>query len=133
MKPSKPLPSLLAGLVSVLGLLMMLSSIAFGQHIRGALQGTVNDPNGALVQGASVTLRNVSTGAETTATTDDRGSFNFQNLVAGTYTVTIEKTGFRRSLTTDIAVKVGGVTPDRKSTRLNSSHSQISYAVFCLK
>src|SRR2546430_5329302 len=26
-----------------------------------------------------------------------------------------------------------GVTPDRKSTRLNSSHSQISYAVFCLK
>src|SRR5688572_32137045 len=80
MKPSKPLSSLLAGLVSVLGLLMMLSSIAFGQHIRGALQGTVNDPNGALVQGASVTLRNVSTGAETTATTDDRGSFNFQKI-----------------------------------------------------
>src|SRR2546427_9342435 len=28
---------------------------------------------------------------------------------------------------------VPAVTPDRKSTRLNSSHSQISYAVFCLK
>src|SRR2546429_2386065 len=28
---------------------------------------------------------------------------------------------------------VGGVTPDRKSTRLNSSHGYISYAVFCLK
>src|SRR2546430_12515359 len=28
---------------------------------------------------------------------------------------------------------VGGPVPDRKSTRLNSSHSQISYAVFCLK
>src|SRR5688572_32684685 len=28
---------------------------------------------------------------------------------------------------------VGGRRPDRKSTRLNSSHSQISYAVFCLK
>src|SRR2546430_6690037 len=28
---------------------------------------------------------------------------------------------------------LGGVLPDRKSTRLNSSHSQISYAVFCLK
>src|SRR2546430_10801921 len=27
----------------------------------------------------------------------------------------------------------GAVVPDRKSTRLNSSHSQISYAVFCLK
>src|SRR5256886_8122364 len=28
---------------------------------------------------------------------------------------------------------IGGLGPDRKSTRLNSSHSQISYAVFCLK
>src|SRR2546430_9429727 len=31
------------------------------------------------------------------------------------------------------AVLGGGVSSDRKSTRLNSSHSQISYAVFCLK
>src|SRR5688572_32285181 len=30
-------------------------------------------------------------------------------------------------------LQAGGVTADRKSTRLNSSHSQISYAVFCLK
>src|SRR5688572_32700821 len=29
--------------------------------------------------------------------------------------------------------QAGSLTPDRKSTRLNSSHSQISYAVFCLK
>src|SRR2546430_12591199 len=34
----------------------------------------------------------------------------------------------------DVPLGVGGFdTPDRKSTRLNSSHSQISYAVFCLK
>jgi hypothetical protein len=111
MKRSKSLPSFSFGLTGVLLLLVTLSSIAAGQHIRGALQGTVNDPNGALVQGASVTLRNVSTGAETTATTDERGSFNFQNLEAGTYTVTVEKTGFRRSLTKDVAVKVGSVTP----------------------
>src|SRR2546430_3758853 len=32
-----------------------------------------------------------------------------------------------------ITFKSPGSTPDRKSTRLNSSHSQISYAVFCLK
>src|ERR1043166_832037 len=111
MKRSKQLPSCLFRLPGILLLLVTLSSIAVGQHIRGALQGTVDDPNGAVVQGASVTLRNVSTGAETTATTDERGSFNFQNLEAATYTVTIEKTGFRRSVTTEIAVKVGSVTP----------------------
>src|SRR2546430_3278121 len=33
----------------------------------------------------------------------------------------------------DVLPRVGGVDRDRKSTRLNSSHSQISYAVFCLK
>src|SRR2546430_6806651 len=32
-----------------------------------------------------------------------------------------------------VLLKGGEVIPDRKSTRLNSSHSQISYAVFCLK
>ena len=110
MKRSKSLPSFLFG-PGVLLLLVTLSSIAVGQHIRGALEGTVNDPNGALVQGASVKLHNVGTGVDTTATTDERGSFNFQNLEAGTYTVTIEKTGFRRSVTTDVVVKVGSVTP----------------------
>src|SRR2546427_2105480 len=46
--------------------------------------------------------------------------------------------GIRHRSATDIAnsgipVKVGMAQEDRKSTRLNSSHSQISYAVFCLK
>src|SRR2546427_5486449 len=40
-----------------------------------------------------------------------------------------EPVGDGRPFMTDSA----GQTPDRKSTRLNSSHSQISYAVFCLK
>src|SRR5690242_2048137 len=110
MNRSKPLPSFF-GALGVALLVVTLSSVAVGQHIRGALQGTVDDPNGAVVQGASVTLRNVSTGAETTATTDERGSFNFQNLEAGTYSVTVEKTGFRKSVTTEVAVKVGSVTP----------------------
>src|SRR2546427_9247633 len=39
----------------------------------------------------------------------------------------------RRCLQLRIAAQVGGMDEDRKSTRLNSSHSQISYAVFCLK
>src|SRR5688572_32518615 len=38
-----------------------------------------------------------------------------------------------RSLRSDTSVKPRPSTSDRKSTRLNSSHSQISYAVFCLK
>ena len=97
----------------VLGLLLLfaLSPSASGQHIRGALEGTVSDAAGAVVQGASVTLKSVSTGAETTAVTDDRGRFNFQNLLAGNFSITVEKTGFRKFIVNDISVKVGSVTP----------------------
>src|SRR2546430_11520718 len=39
----------------------------------------------------------------------------------------------KRHFTRRVLGRIGGVNRDRKSTRLNSSHSQISYAVFCLK
>jgi hypothetical protein len=38
--------------------LFVLSPAAFSQHFRGALEGTVKDPNGAVVPGAQVTMRN---------------------------------------------------------------------------
>ena len=100
--------------ISVLsGLLFMvvLSPAAYAQHIRGALEGTVLDANGAVVEGASVVLKSASTGAEATTSTDDRGRFNFQNLLSGVYSVTIEKAGFRKYVATDVTVKVGSVTP----------------------
>src|SRR5258705_1233191 len=110
MNQSKRQSSILSGILGVL-LMLMLSPAAIAQHIRGALEGTVNDPNGAVVQGASVKLHNVSTGAESTATTDDRGRFNFQNLEAGRYTVTIEKAGFSKYVAKEVTVNVGSVTP----------------------
>jgi hypothetical protein len=94
-----------------LALLLISAPAIFGQHIRGALQGTVRDPNGAVVQGASITLRRKDTGAELTAATDDRGIFGFQNLESGTYTVTVEKQGFSKYVESSVVVTVGSVTP----------------------
>src|ERR1044072_7216555 len=111
MNRSKPLPSFLFGALAVVFLLGALSSVAVGQHIRGALEGTISDQTGALIQGASVTLHNVATGVDTTATSDDRGSFNFQNLEPGTYTVSVDKPGFKKFTATDVTVRVGSVTP----------------------
>ncbi len=50
---------------------------AFAQSESGsaAIEGTITDANGAVVAGASVTIRNVETGLERTATTDDGGRF----------------------------------------------------------
>ncbi|MCM3904444.1 MAG: TonB-dependent receptor [Pyrinomonadaceae bacterium] len=92
-------------------MLLIISPSVMAQHIRGALEGTVIDPKGAVVQGATVTLRHPGTSSESTVTTDDRGRFNFQNLEAGRYTVTIEKGGFRKYVATEVTVNVGSVTP----------------------
>src|SRR2546422_5859876 len=49
----------------------------------------------------------------------------------GQYTLAVEAPGFKRLVTNSITLEVNQT--DRKSTRLNSSHGYISYAVFCLK
>ncbi|HEU0173457.1 MAG TPA: carboxypeptidase-like regulatory domain-containing protein, partial [Blastocatellia bacterium] len=69
------------------GLLTLMTSLCvntMAQHIRGALEGTVTDQNGAVLSGARVIVKNNATSAESTTTTNDRGYFNVQNLEAGT-------------------------------------------------
>src|SRR5258705_10948166 len=75
MNSSRRMTTIFSGLWGVL-LLVVLTPAVSAQHIRGALEGTVSDANGAVVQGASVKIKSGSTGAETTAPTDERGRFN---------------------------------------------------------
>ena len=96
---------------SVTTLLFILSLAVSAQHIRGALEGTVNDPSGAVIAGAKVTLQNQATGADFSASTNSSGYFNFQNLEAGLYTISVEQSGFRKFVAKDVNVKVGSVTP----------------------
>jgi hypothetical protein len=96
------------------GLLTLMTSLCvntMAQHIRGALEGTVTDQNGAVLSGARVIVKNNATSAESTTTTNDRGYFNVQNLEAGTYTIRVEQSGFNKYLAKDVNVNVGAVTP----------------------
>jgi len=95
----------------LLALMAALSANSMAQHIRGALDGTVADQNGAVVLGAKVIVKNDATSVEVTVTANDRGYFNVQNLEAGTYTVRVEQSGFRKYIAKDVSVKVGAVTP----------------------
>ena len=91
--------------------LLVLGSTVMAQQIRGALEGTVADPNGAVLSGARVVVKNNATSAEVTTTANDRGYFNVQNLEAGVYTVTVDQAGFRKYVAKDVNVKVGAVIP----------------------
>jgi hypothetical protein len=76
------------------------------QTFRGTILGTVTDPSGAVVAGASVTVKNVGTGLERTTETSADGSYSLPELPIGTYTVTVTLTGFQTAVTTGVTVDV---------------------------
>lgn len=80
----------------------------FAQATTGSLRGTVLDPSGLVVPGATVTARNEATGVETpAATTTDDGNFSFTNLILGTYSVTVTTgAGFKTKTITGIPVRI---------------------------
>ncbi len=78
----------------VLALLTALTSAAWGQEVTATIVGTINDPSGAAVSGASVKATSVDRGTSYTAVTNEAGLYRIAELPAGTYTLRIEKTGF---------------------------------------
>lgn len=95
----------------VIAWLCLITPVITAQHVRGALEGTVVDPAGAVVSGVNVKARNVATNAEVSTTTGESGVFRLQNLEPGEYEVTISGSGFRTFLAKQVIIKVGSVTP----------------------
>jgi hypothetical protein len=93
-----------------------------GQTVNGRINGTVSDSSGAVVPSAAVTITNTATNATRTAVTDDGGFYTVTNLPVGTYTVTVERNGFKKAnqagnvltadqrLTINITLEAGNVT-----------------------
>ncbi|MCC6366708.1 MAG: TonB-dependent receptor [Bryobacterales bacterium] len=78
----------------------------FAQQNTGSIGGTVTDPNGASVPGAQVAAKNDATGLNIETVTNDAGLYVFPSLQAGQYTITVEKTGFKRLNRSGIEVRV---------------------------
>ncbi|WP_254063702.1 TonB-dependent receptor [Granulicella sp. S190] len=77
------------------------------QTANASVSGTVTDPTGASVAGASVTAQNTGTGLTQTATTTDAGTFTLTTLPPGTYTVTTSRQGFTTNVQTGLLLTVG--------------------------
>ncbi|MGH9327965.1 MAG: carboxypeptidase regulatory-like domain-containing protein, partial [Terriglobia bacterium] len=72
----------------------------------GTMSGFVRDPSGAIIPNAKVTATLVERGAAFTAETNAEGFYNFPALEPGAYTLTVEKTGFRRSVRSGLTLTV---------------------------
>jgi Carboxypeptidase regulatory-like domain/TonB dependent receptor len=90
-------------------LLVLALSTAFGQTFRGAINGTVTDPTGAVVAGAMVTATDTGTNiAHSMAATSD-GQFSFQDLPPGAYAVKVTASGFQTTTISNVIVTAGNV------------------------
>jgi outer membrane receptor protein involved in Fe transport len=108
---TKMLVTLCSRMLVLLSIFVLSTITAMAQATTGSLRGTVTDANGAVVSGAQVTVKNEATGASASFTTNSDGSFDVPALQPGSYSVTVEATGFKRSVSTAVTVKIGIINP----------------------
>src|SRR6266705_3366615 len=105
--------------------LFALSAMAQGT-VTGSINGTVMNPNKEVVPGATVTVKNIGTNKEVTATSDDNGGFKVVNLEPGTYTVSVNATGFAPFTKENVVVEVGRSTPLEVPLGLQAVSGEVS-------
>ena len=89
------------------GLCLGFALALHGKETTGRISGTVVDAGNAAIAGASVGIRNISTGTTAIATTDQAGKFVFERVPLGQYDLSIDAKGFERFTTDQIEVKTG--------------------------
>src|SRR5439155_14085910 len=93
--------------IFMVGLALFICQVAVqAQTTTGVLTGTVTDPKGDVVPGASVSIKNSGTGSAYTATTNDKGVFTIAQLEPGHYAVTVQGKGFKKALAPDVKIDV---------------------------
>ena len=80
---------------------------AFGQLERSSIEGTVSDPQGAVIAGAQVTVTAQSTNVSSPTTTNQTGYYKVIGLVPGKYTVRIQAPGFSVTESNDVEATSG--------------------------
>lgn len=84
--------------------LLSLSITASAQRLDGTLCGTIEDPHGAVVTDAEVTVSNQATDVKQTMPTTSTGEYVFPHLLVGAYTVEVKGKGFANDLRKDVEV-----------------------------
>ena len=84
----------------------LIPALIEGQTTAGAVNGTVRDASGAVVPDAKVDLKNESTGAEVTSTTNSNGYFTVVNVQPGGYTLSATAPGFKTAIQNRLSVGV---------------------------
>ena len=89
----------------LLSVCLFFSAYLHAQTANGTIRGTVTDPSGALLPGASVTARNLATGLSVSATTTGAGIYSLSNLPPGRYSITVEAAQLKRYVREGVTIQ----------------------------
>lgn len=93
-------------LAVVLSFLFCCTGIASAQVTSGTILGSVRDKSGSAIAGAQVTITETEKGTSQQLVTDGDGNYISPFLIPGTYSVTVEKAGFRKQIRTGLILQV---------------------------
>ena len=110
--------------VLAIGLTLGLGGSLRGQTV-ASISGTITDASGAVLAGATVTVKNLETGSQRIVAADDAGRFDAESLVVGQYEVKAEAQGFRPEIRTGLTLVVG----QRAEVNLTLRVGQVQEAV----
>src|SRR5881394_3096573 len=97
-------------LVSLLCVFALMFAPSISASPTGSIAGMVKDPTGAVISSAKLTLVNIATNAKVEATSDGNGAFQFLQLAPAVYSLTVEATGFKKSVMPGVVVEVDQIT-----------------------
>ena len=111
---------------------VLVTASAYGQTFRGAINGTVTDPTGAVVAGAAVKATNDATAAVHEQTTTSSGEFSFPDLILGTYTISVAASGFSPVTVEKVDVTAGGAYTLPVKLKVGSSGTSVEVSAAAL-
>src|SRR5262245_23705259 len=111
--------------LTVLLLLLALCASALGQQAaKATLTGTVTDPNGAVIAGASVTATQMATGIRRATVSNDEGLYVLTDLAPGEYEVRVESKGFAAHITTNLMLQVGQTVTVNSQLKIQATYEK---------
>jgi hypothetical protein len=100
-------------------------SVPAAAQYRASIQGVVTDPQGAVVADATLTLKNLPTNQTLTTTTNEYGVYNFNALPPSEYSLTVEKTGFKKK----VLEKVGFIPEQANALNIQLEVGEVTESI----